>query len=238
MKIFVAYGYNPRDQWIPQLVFPIIKAFGAEVVTGEQTWGGTISSELQTRIASSDALIGFTTRRGGRWWRMPDSTYETHRWVIEEIAIALRSKPPIPILEVRETKVSTQGGITGDRQRITYDERKRDECLVELVQAIGSMTRGARMDLLLLPESFIAGVRPFLERPGFRCIYWLLQDGKENGYYEAKILRKTGALYLSATRLPLDACIKIRVEAAGFSWSSEYEPLNARPILLEREGAL
>jgi hypothetical protein len=63
MKIFVAYGYNPRDEWVPNLVFPIIRAFGAEVVTGERTYSGTIPDVIQNRVRASDALIGFLTRR-------------------------------------------------------------------------------------------------------------------------------------------------------------------------------
>ena len=29
MNIFLAYGYNPRDQWVREMVKPIVEAFGA-----------------------------------------------------------------------------------------------------------------------------------------------------------------------------------------------------------------
>ncbi len=31
MKIFLAYGYNSRDEWISEMVVPLIEAFGSVV---------------------------------------------------------------------------------------------------------------------------------------------------------------------------------------------------------------
>ncbi len=84
MKIFVAYGYNDRDKWIEDMVFPLIKAFGSEVETGGVTYGATIPDAVRNKIQFSDALIAFTTRRispGG------DANGQTHLWVIQELAI-------------------------------------------------------------------------------------------------------------------------------------------------------
>ena len=36
VKIFVAFRYNDRDRWVVDLVFPIIRAFSDDVVTGEE----------------------------------------------------------------------------------------------------------------------------------------------------------------------------------------------------------
>ena len=38
IKIFVGYGYNERDSWIERFVFPLVKAFGAEVEKKGDTW--------------------------------------------------------------------------------------------------------------------------------------------------------------------------------------------------------
>ena len=100
MRIFVSYGFNERDQWIADLVFPIIEAFGDEVVTGSDMYGGEISEEVQDRIRSSNACIGFLTKR------RDGAPGETHRWVVEELALALNSKPRL--VEVREIGVNDQ----------------------------------------------------------------------------------------------------------------------------------
>jgi hypothetical protein len=31
-RVFVGYGYNARDQWIEDQVFPILKALGLEIL--------------------------------------------------------------------------------------------------------------------------------------------------------------------------------------------------------------
>jgi len=144
MKIFVGYGYQECDQWIEDLVFPIIEAFGSEVISGKEVHGRIISEGIRNEIQKSDALIAFLTRR-----ERTDDGGNTHRWVSDELATALAFK--LRVLEVREVGVTGQGGMAGDRQRIEYDKKNRDRCLVELVKAIGQWHRIASVQLQLLP---------------------------------------------------------------------------------------
>jgi hypothetical protein len=231
MKIFVAYGFNARDQWIPDLVFPLIGAFGAEVVTGEQAHDGTISSVVTDRIKDCNALIAFATRRGNQ--KLPDGTYETHRWVTDELAYALALNRPA--VEVRETGVSVQRGLAGDRQPIAYDEATRDRCLVELAKAVGAWCRGVTLSFQLLPRELEAEIRPLLRRPGFRCAYTLLEQGREAPEAEARIVPQPGGLFVYAAGVPLDALIRVQVQGGGASWISDYESLSSRSITLARE---
>ena len=168
MKIFVGYGFNDRDKWIPDLVYPIIHAFGDEVVTGEDLEGDQITAAVRQKIADSDALIGFLTRRGE-----PDANgvWKTHRWVIEEIATAISKKL---VVEVRETGVDDQGGIACDRQRIPYDEHSRDKCLVEVVKTIGKWHSLERVKLKVLPEEYVQELSPLLRDPDLKCTYQIM----------------------------------------------------------------
>lgn len=86
MRIFVAYGYNERDDWIKKYVFPIIQAFNDEVVTGGELYGDQITDGVKQMICQSDAVIGFTTRRGNS---NAEGKCRTHRWVTDEITFAL-----------------------------------------------------------------------------------------------------------------------------------------------------
>src|SRR5436309_7485029 len=98
MKVFVGFGFNPRDAWIRDFVFPLITAFGMDVEDGIELAGEVISDGVRQRIRASSALIGFTTQRdpnGQRW--------TTHRWVTDEISHALALGKPV--LEVREVDV-------------------------------------------------------------------------------------------------------------------------------------
>ena len=231
MKIFIAYGFNARDQWIPDLVFPLVRAFGAEVLTGEETYDGTISGVVTERIKDADALIAFATRRGSQ--KLPDGTYETHRWVTDELAYALGLNRPV--VEVREAGVSVQRGLGADRQPIVYEEAMRDRCLVEVARVVGGWCRGVTLAFRLLPPEFEAEIRPLLRRPGFRCAYTLLVDGRETPQAEAQIVPQAGALFLYAAGIRLDALIRIYVQGGGTSWVSDYESLSSRSITLARE---
>jgi hypothetical protein len=231
MKIFIAYGFNARDQWIPDLVFPLVRVFGAEVLTGEQAYDGTISDVVTERIKDANALLAFTTRRGNQ--RLPDGSYETHRWVTDELAYALALNRPA--VEVREAGVSAQRGLAGDRQPIVYEEAMRDRCLVEVAKAVGAWCRGVTLSFQLLPREFEAEIRPLLRRPGFRCAYTLLEDGRETPEAEAKVVPQPGGLFLYAAGVPLDALIRVQVQGGGTSWISDYESLSSRSITLTRE---
>ena len=63
MQIFVAYGYNERDKWIEEFVFPLIEAFGCEVATGKVMYGQELVSEVRETIQTCDALFGFLSGR-------------------------------------------------------------------------------------------------------------------------------------------------------------------------------
>src|SRR5262245_27372130 len=128
MKIFIAFGFNERDRWVKNMVFPIIEAFGDQVITGDEMYGEEIPDEVHRKIVKSDALIGFLTRR-------LDEPKGTHHWVLQELSLAKMLR--LRFVEVRETGVSDQPGFTGMHQRITYDEARRDECLLALVTTLG-----------------------------------------------------------------------------------------------------
>ena len=63
MKLFVGYGYNARDEWIEELVFPLIQSFDFEVESGKGLEGQSLSEQVKKRIEKSRAAIGFCTRR-------------------------------------------------------------------------------------------------------------------------------------------------------------------------------
>jgi hypothetical protein len=229
MRIFVAYGYNDRDRWIPRLVFPVIRAFGDEVVTGEDMGGEVLSEAVRRRIERSDALIAFVTRRGepnnGRW--------ETHRWVTDELAHAIGRVRSV--LEIREEGVTDQGGMAGDRQRIPYDETKRDECIVEIVKTLGNWHLTNSVTMQLLPEDCVEQILPLLNNPRLRCSYRVLEDGEESEPVATTIRRITGGLFVQARNIPRRALVQLNVECDGRMWSSDFENTDALSIRLRQD---
>src|SRR6266446_8011620 len=201
MRIFVAFGYNPRDGWIEQMVFPIVEAFGSEVLSGEKMQGEQLSQGVLERIGNSDALIAFTTRRD----QLKNGNWTTHKWVQQELSTAIAKG--ILVAEVREADVDPQVGVDGDRQRITYEEANRDKCLVEIVRTIGRWHENLFVDLQLLPKEFIDDVKPLLKHAGLKCRYKLMVKNRESAFLDASIKPIKGGLFMAASNVPRDALI-------------------------------
>jgi hypothetical protein len=230
MKIFVGFGYNDRDSWIPDFVFPLIRAFGCEVVTGEDMPGEVISDEVRRRVESADALIAFRTRRGD-----PDAggVYRTHRWVEDELTYALGHG--LQVMEVREEGVDDQGGLLGDRQWMLYRKEERDKLLVELAQAIGDWSRSVSVTLQLLPPSFVDEIRPLLRAAGFRCTYTLLEGSRESEPEQVQVRPIKGGLFIEVKGISPQSLIQVSIEGNGMRWSSDYESPDSIGINLKRE---
>lgn len=229
MKIFVAYGYGSRDKWVEDLVFPIIEAFGAEVAVGKEVPGQIISEAVRNAIRSSDALIAFVTRRD----KMGDRYWTTHRWVTDELTCAIDHK--LSAIEVRETEVDDQGGMQGDRQRIIYDEKERDKCLVELVKAIGAWCRSTTARLKLMPESFVSELRPILQVPGIHCSYKFLLGSRLSADFPARILPLAGGLAVDVENIPQgQVFVQVQVQGRDTTWTSDFEPIDLLSVHMKR----
>lgn len=230
MKIFVAYGYNDRDRWIPDLVFPVIEAFGDEVITGEELQGQRITPGVIERIQNSHALIGFTTRRDP----IDNNRWLTHRWVTDEIsqAIALGLDR---VLEVREEGVDDQGGIAGDRQRIRYAENSRDRCIVALVETLGNWHRVHDVRLQLLPQESVREIYRLLKNPNLRCTYQWMEGFTESEKFPTRILRIDQGLFIVARNIPSSSLVAIQVECDGQSWTSDFRNTDALGINLQKD---
>jgi hypothetical protein len=229
MRIFVGYGYNARDRWIEELVFPIINAFGDEVTTGEHLQGEQITDGVRNTIRQSDAMIGFLTRRGerdgvGKWG--------THRWVTDELSFALAND--LKVVEVREHEVDDQGGIIGDRQRLVYDPDARDRCLVEIVKAVGRWHQGRALKFQLLPQEFGEEIFPVLNSKDLRCTYRYMDDDFESQKLPTEIVPIESGLFVRMKHIPRGALVQVQVESRGNVWTSPYVGTDALAIRLRK----
>lgn len=222
MRIFVSFGFNDRDRWVKDLVYPIVKAFGHEVVTGEDLAGQPINQGVSARIDASRALIAFVTRRDGTG----GATGLTHRWVTDELAYAIARH--LLVLEVREEGVDSQGGMAGNLQHIAYDEARREICLVEIVAAVGAWPRGQyRLQLI---GNNIEQLIPLMRRAGFTCSYRFNVDGDEREPVPTRLQPIKGGLFIDVKDVPPSALIQVEIEDGTSVWSSGYESLDSNTI--------
>jgi hypothetical protein len=131
MRVFVGFGYNVRDRWIEDQVFPILRGMGFTVVDGKDMHGDILQPEVKSRIEQSDAAIGFFTIRDGQG----TADFTSHLWVRDELVYAdAKGKPIIP---VKEEGAKVPDGLLGNRQYITLRQDDRLASVVELVGALG-----------------------------------------------------------------------------------------------------
>ena len=230
MRIFVGYGYNERDEWIPDLVFPLLEAIGVDVVTGAEVYGRTLTDAVRREIAASDGVVGFTTKRQDAQGKLNG----THRWVTDELATAVAANK-VYVLEVREVGLPDQLGIAADRARIRYDPAKRDRCLVEVAGAVGGWYRSRALDVYLEPDTFVARFRGKLGDHGFQCQYKVLSGSYEGEPTETRVRPIQGALAASVAGVPPGAMVQIEVSHGNERWTSDYEPV-ARTRLTMKQG--
>ncbi len=229
MRIFVGFGFNPRDSWIKDLAIPLLKAFNAEVVTGEDMQGQELSEEVQQRIRWSDGLIGFRTRRE----QLANGQWDSHRWVSDELTLAIAAN--LRVVEVREAGVDQQGGLAGNRQWIPYEESRREQCLVDIATTLGRWTQGRSIDLQLLPQETARLIRPVLANAASRCTYKLVRGHWESAETEAKIRPTPSGLIVHIPEVHPDASVQVKVVAAGRVYSSDYVGLKSMDVTLKEE---
>jgi hypothetical protein len=230
MKIFVVYGYNERDRWIEESVFPLIAAFESRVVHGKDLHGEILSEEIRRRIQACHALIAFCTRRDS----ISDKKWTTHRWVTDELAFA--SQIGKSVAEVRELGVDEQGGIAGDRARIEYDSANRFGTLIQLTSTLARWHRQyKRIHLLpllqIVRDGGVAEIGPDWLRsqarhPGFRCRYRVLDGDYATDFKDVQIQLVEGRFYFSASDVAPGPRIQVEISTGGQIFSSEFESVD------------
>lgn len=222
MQIFVGYGYNDRDRWIEEYVFPLVVAFGCELAHGKSVYGGPLPDEVTKAIRASDAMIGFTTRREPA----APGQYRTHDWVVQELLTAHAQDPRIPWVEIREQGVISPGGIleSVDAQRIDYREEDRAGCLVKIAQALRRFHDLTNVTMIRLgPASAVDQIRPWLDDPSFACTCQSLRGAVQVLPRSVPVFPIRGGLFVQLRGVAPGELVRIALSARGRTWRSDDE---------------
>lgn len=229
MKIFVGYGFHPRDAWIPDLIFPLIEAFGSEAVDGGELQGQEISNGVRTQIERCSALIGFLTRRDP----MAADKWTTHTWVEHELAHAQAKE--LRLLEVRETGIDPQRGMFGNRQPITYAEDQRDRCIVEVAKVLGRWHSLSTVRLKLLPKECSEELFPLHRSAELTCNYNIMVEGDVEPPRAGRFIPLAGGLSVEAKDVPRRALIQLHIKYRDKNWISNFESTDLLDINLRKD---
>lgn len=203
MRVFVGYGYNDRDKWIEDQVFPILRCLGFTIAHGKDMHGQELAPEVKRRLDQSDAAIGFFTIRDGQG----EADFNSHIWVRDEIVYAdSKGKAVVPIKEVG---AKLPDGLLGNRQYIALEHGERLRCVAELVQALGQRDiRRVRLDPAT--DTLRADLWTWRNTPGF-AIRYRTQDseGLESAFREGRLELVDQGFYLNIAGVPPRAYVEV-----------------------------
>lgn len=228
MNIFVGFGYNEKDKWIKELIFPLLECFDVKISTGEDLHGQIISDEVKARIEKADGVIVFLTRRE----KLESGKYTSHRWVYDELSTSIALK--VPAVEIRDVLVDPQGGLPGDRQRIEFNLDNKAQLLVEVAKLLASWRRNIKPKrLFLMPRDIVQDVRPHINKDTLKCTYRFMTGSKESQEFKAKPFKYGQGLCIDVFNVPSeDSLVQINIDGPNFEWSSDYESVQLLSINL------
>ena len=227
MRVFVGYGYNPRDKWIEDYVLPLVVAFGYDLAHGKLVYGGALPDEIIKTIRLSDAMLGFTTRREPS----REGLFRTHPWVVQELLTA--HAEDLPWVEVREEGVESPGGIldAAGTQRIDYREEDRVDCLVKIAQALGRFRElSSIVTVRLGPVTAVDDISTLLNDSTFSCTCVTLLGTRESAPRSMPIRPIKGGLFVQLRGIAPDELVRITIAARGRVWRSSYETVDTVDI--------
>lgn len=203
MRVFVGYGYNDRDKWIEEQVFPVLEGMGLTVVHGKDMHGQVLQPEVQARIAQADVAVGFFTLRDGQG----EADFTSHLWVRDEMVYANALNKLIIPIKQKEARVPD--GLLGNRQYIELRQEDRLACVVELVRALG---RRNMRRIRLEPESddLRRKLHQWRNDPNFVTRYRTQDvEGLESAYRLGRLELVDQGFYLNTTDIPRRGYVEI-----------------------------
>jgi len=225
MRVFVGFGYNERDKWIEEHVFPVLECMGFTVVHGKGLHGEVLQQGVKDQLDQSDAAVGFFTIRDGQG----DADFTSHIWVRDEMVyFSAKNKPIVPI---KEENVKVPDGLLGDRQYVVLRQDDRLACVTQLVQALGK--RNIRL-LKLKPntDQLRQNLHQWLKNPAFEIRY-RTQDaaGFESNYRSGRAEERDQSFFLNVADVPRPGFVEIEgLLNGGLQFSSGWSSAIAAEV--------
>jgi hypothetical protein len=224
MNLFVSYAFNEDNRWIEELVIPLTRSLGFEVMTGRRMEGEIIVNGVDERMRQCRGYIGFTTRRQP----LANGKFGTHQWVLDELSMARAMK--LTVVEVREDVVEVEGAVDSYVQ-LRFAREARDKLLVQLADVLAHWpTRTVRVRIEP-PKNGADEFRRFVLRGGVPCRYQVQSRGRTISSGEVVIEPITAGFYVELEVPRDDVLVQLEIRKdANSAWKSLGSSLLAIPI--------
>ena len=232
MKVFVAYGFTKENQWIKELVYPLVESFGAEVIHGENVQGEIVSNAVITSIRESDALIGILTKVD----RVESKGFWTTRnWVVQELAAARTAERLF--VEVRDQEVDPNRAMLSDRQPIMFSENEsKEKLLIELALVLSRWSNQLRRQrVCLIPHDLARTIYKESTSPLTYCSYKFRVNNRSTQEKRAAIEKYGETICIHVDGFPEDqeVLIDIGVTTKTGIYSTGWQAINILNLTLD-----
>jgi hypothetical protein len=231
MKIFIAYGFTPQNQWIKDLMYPLVEAHGFEIDNGENVQGESITPAVMDRIKKADGLIGILTKVD----QVGNGSWTTRRWVQDELVTARNSRKLF--LEVRDNLIDPNRGSLADTQPIEFDESSSKELLI--IRLAGVLTRWKqklrKQHVSLIPLEKTREIYEMRNDPRVSCTYRFMIDLDETEERSARLIQYGEAVCIRVSDFPEeeDVRIDITLKTPDKVYSTGFQPLSILNLKLQ-----
>ena len=161
--------------------------------------------------------------------------FTTHRWVIEELTLALAKNKSV--FEIREIGVDGQGGIMGDRQRFEFDDKIK--VMLEIAKFISKeKSKLTHKTIIFMPPLFAKAIKPHFRSLDTKCTYRFLHKGREYEEEETKLEKLGDKRYgIIVRKIPSEeAQIEITINGPeNLCWSSGFFSIGIINVKLDKE---
>ncbi len=230
--IFLSYTYNSHPEYqdetkeLVKNIKIIAESQELQVVTGVNLGGGTLTPEIQKRIAKCDALVALISP-----WKDSFGNPATPPYVIDEYTYAVnKGKQTIRLLH----SVLKNQGMYINQEYIPYDPVQAIDALLKLMRTLvlWKKTLGISHEIQLLPTELVNN----LNNGGTtsRCEYQLLINRKTSIWQTIDIWPEPGGLVTYIPNVPDGAKLNLKVTFGDEQWLSNFCNPQIHNIRLEK----
>jgi hypothetical protein len=235
-RVFLSYtytshpGYSAEIDMLQRTTRRVVEAMGLTVVDGQDLGGRALDSEIERRLAASDATIAlFTPQADAAGEPVPPEFVSTEF----QRARAL-GKPTLRILHTQ----LTLRGLGAGEEYVLFEPDKMLDVVLKLLQTLALWKRenGRPVQIQVQPDHL---AERFGNNRADRCEYELFLDGRgePQAPREARLWPEPGAAYVYIPNFIDGAKIRIRLTVNGENWNSRFILPQMGGVALVKEGA-
>jgi len=217
LKVFLGFSFDDATRPLAAAVEGLLESHEAQVITGEDLGGGSVTQAVEARIEQAHALVALLTPDE----RKANGRYACKPWVHDELIIArTRQKLAIAVLDDRVEP----GGAYKEHELIPFLAEAPLPAFLKLSRTIGQWKRqiGRLVRVRILPDTLAQKVADSADSNGGEpCESRLVAvDGVSGPWQAAPVVHEIGGTFAYVRGAQDDTRVQLRITLGNEVWQS------------------